>query len=83
MSEKKDIRKVMEEEKRRGIRRRPLDTASAEQQARTRAKFLRAIIDYNEEDFIRAIGELGHLPGSPEYERMMGLWREHVRALRR
>jgi hypothetical protein len=83
MSEEREIQQVMAEEKRRGARRKPLDTAAAEQQARTRAKFLQAIREYNEADFIGAIGELGHAPGSPEYERMMKIWREHVRHPRR
>ena len=74
MSEEKHIRKVIEEEKRRGARRRPLDSAALEQQARARALFLKAIRECNQADFIGAIAELGHAPGSPEYERLMKIW---------
>jgi hypothetical protein len=82
MSEEKEIQQVMAEEKRRGSRRKPLDTVTAQQQARIRAKFLRAIQEYNEADFIVAIAELGHAPGSAEYERLMKLWRERGRPSR-
>ena len=82
MSENKEIRQVMEQEKRRGTRRKPLDMVTLAQNARIRAKLLRAMSDYNEAGFIDTIAELGHVPGSPEYERLMKIWRETVGSYR-
>jgi len=44
---------------------------------------LRAIKLRDEALFIEAILDLGHAPGSPEYDEYLKKWRENVRASRR
>jgi len=83
MADRKDIEDVMREEGSRGSRRRKVDTATAERRARIRATMLRAIKLRDEALFIEAILDLGHAPGSPEYDEYLKKWRENVRASRR
>jgi hypothetical protein len=78
-----DIEDVMREEGSRGKRRRKVDTTTAEQQARIRTKMLEAIRHGDESLFVEAILDLGHAPGSPEYDEYLKKWRENVGASRR
>ncbi len=83
MADRKDIEDVMREEASRGKRRRKVDITTAEQQARVRTKMLEAIRHRDESLFVEAILDLGHVPGSPEYDEYLKKWRENVRASRR
>ena len=82
MSEENEIREVIAEERRRGANQKRLETTTAEQRARVRKSMLKAIREADEGSFIEAILDLGHAPGSPDYERMLKLWRENVRTSR-
>jgi hypothetical protein len=81
MVDRKDINDVMREEGSRG--RRKVDRTTAEQQSRIRGKMLKAIRLRDESLFVEAILDLGHAPGSPEYDDYLKKWRENVRASRR
>jgi len=70
-----EIRDVMEGEKRRG--RRPRDIAAERRRIALLKKFREALESGDEERFKQAlIGELGQLPGSPEYARSLKIWRD-------
>jgi hypothetical protein len=75
MSDEKDIENVRQDELRAARGKPPLHDTTAEQRARVKFAMLRAIRECNEADFELAILDLGHTPGSGEYNRMMGLWR--------
>jgi hypothetical protein len=73
----------MDDEVRAGRGKPPVHSTSAEQRARIRAAMLRAIRECDEAGFLNAIADLGHVPGSVEYRRMMGEWRAHFGSSRK
>jgi hypothetical protein len=74
MSDEKDIQDVMHDEMRAARGKPPIHTTSAEQIERIRTAMRKAIKDCNEADFINCVLDLGHAPGSEEYDRMMKVW---------
>jgi hypothetical protein len=80
VSDEKDIQDVMHDEFRAARGKPPLHTAHAERIARVRAAMLVAINEGNEADFINCVLDLGHIPDSDEYNRMMTLWNQRPRA---
>jgi hypothetical protein len=83
MSEEKEIGKVMREDRSRGRTRKPLDKTTTDQRARIKASMLKAIREADESEFMAAILELGHVPGSDGYKKLMQNWRRHVPSFRR
>ena len=71
MSEEKnqEIQEVMEQEKRRGTARRPLDAEAKRKQEGLKADFLRAIRARNERAFADLLRKVGYADGSPEFVR--------------
>lgn len=69
-----DVFDVIEEETSRG--RRPIDTEARREQQLLRRDYLRLIREGTEEDFLAAIRALGFEDGTPDFERIVALYRE-------
>jgi hypothetical protein len=66
-SEDQDLQDVIAEEKSRGTRRRPVDTAEKKKQQRLRNDALRALKSGDLHAYVRMLHESGMKDGSPEY----------------
>jgi hypothetical protein len=77
MAEEKDqeIQEVMEQEKRRGKARRPLDTEQRKQRKQLEAELLRAMRDGDERAFAEALRKAGHDETSPVFAQAWKLFR--------
>lgn len=76
MSDDQEIKDVRDDELRRGERH-PASVSEMRRRAVLRKKFREALQNDNEAGFIDAIvNDLGQLPGSPEYENSLKIWRE-------
>ncbi|HXY26169.1 MAG TPA: hypothetical protein VEI73_16075 [Candidatus Acidoferrum sp.] len=74
MPEDEDIHLVRSEEERRG--KKPIDIAARRRRFILLQKFREALKNNDEEQFKEAIIHvLGQLPGTPEYEQSMKIWR--------
>lgn len=74
----KDLRDIRLEEGRRG--RRPIDLEAHRRRSRLLRVFRQALELRDEELFKEAIvNDLGQLPGSPEYQQSLKIWREFYR----
>jgi len=76
ISDDQDIRDVMHDEFRAARGKPPVHTTSDDQRKRIKQAMLIAIQECNEADYINCVLDLGHKPGSVEYERMMTLWNQ-------
>ena len=75
-SKDEEIHEVRSEEGRRG--KRPIDLQALRRRRILERKFKGALETGNEDAFRNAlIHDLGQLPGSPEYERSMKIWRDY------
>jgi len=79
MSDDKDIQDVMHDELRAARGKPPVHTTQAEKLARVRAVMGVAMREDNEAIFIGCVLDLGHTPGSDEYNRMMTIWNQRPR----
>ena len=79
MVEDDDLREVIESEKRRGVRRRPLDAKARSERKRVRED-LRALISRGDEQaFVNYLLESGQKEGSPEFQKALKTFRDEVR----
>lgn len=75
MPDEEDIREVIEAEKRRGIRRKPVDAEMRAKQRRLLADLREALKSGDERELRRTIAELDLKEGSPEIEELVRLFR--------
>jgi len=75
MPDEKDIREVIEAEKRRGIRRKPVDADMRAKQRRLLADLREALRSGDEREQRQTIAELDLEEGSPEMEELLRLFR--------
>lgn len=78
MPEDEDIRLVMEEEKRRGVRRKHLDTAQRRKAQKTKLDLARVLASGDERAFMKIMREIGLKDDSPEFLKALKTFREHV-----
>jgi hypothetical protein len=74
-ADEEDIRDVMEEETRRGSRRKPLDSAARAKLRRLRQDLRRALLWGDEKELMRIIGELEWKDESPEIAQILKIFR--------
>jgi hypothetical protein len=72
--EDQDLRDVMEEEKSRGTKRRPVDTLERKKKRQLEADALRAIQSGDLRAFVRMLHEAGIKDGTPEYANALKLF---------
>jgi hypothetical protein len=67
--QQEDLQDVMEQEKRRGKTRRPLDAEAKRKEEQLKAAFLKAIRARDERAFADLLRKVGYADGSPEFVR--------------
>lgn len=77
--EDRDLADVMAEEKRRGRKRRPIDTESKRKTERRRNQVAQALREKDERRFLMALRESGVKDESPEFAKAVELFREALR----
>ena len=78
MPEDEDIRLVIEEEKRRGVRRKPLDTEQRRKAEKTKLDLARVLASGDERAFMKIMREIGLKDDSPEFAKALKTFRDHV-----
>jgi hypothetical protein len=77
--EDQDLSDVMEEEKSRGTKRRPIDTLERKKKRQLEADALRAIQSGDLRAFVRMLHEAGIKDGTPEYANALKLFHSSAR----
>jgi len=76
MVDNQEIEDVRKQEEQRG-KKRPVNISALRRRMILQKKFKEALASNDEAAFIEAIvNDLGQLPGSPEYEKSLKIWRE-------
>ncbi|HYS22372.1 MAG TPA: hypothetical protein VER56_00430 [Candidatus Eisenbacteria bacterium] len=78
MPEDEDIRQVMEEEKRRGVRRNRLDTEERRKAEKTKLDLARVLASGDERGFMKIMREIGLKDDSPEFLKALKAFREQA-----
>ena len=78
MPDDEDIRLVMDEEKRRGVRRKHLDTEQRRKTEKTKLDLARVLASGDERAFMKIMREIGLKDDSPEFLKALKTFREHV-----
>jgi hypothetical protein len=78
MPEDEDIRQVMEEEKRRGVRRKRLDTEERRKAEKTKLDLARVLASGDERGFMKIMREIGLKDDSPEFLKALKAFREQA-----
>ena len=78
MPEDEDIRLVMEEEKRRGVRRKRLDTEERRKAEKTKLDLARVLASGDERGFMKIMREIGLKDDSPEFLKALKAFREQA-----
>ena len=78
MPEDEDIRLVMEEEKRHGVRRKHLDTEQRRKAEKTKLDLARVLASGDERAFMKIMREIGLKDDSPEFLKALKTSRERV-----
>ena len=76
MPDDQEIQNVRKQEEQRG-KKHPADISALRRRKILQKKFKEALESNDEAAFVQAIvNDLGQLPGSPEYEKSLKIWRE-------
>ncbi len=78
MPEDEDIRQVMEEEKRRGVRRKRLDTEERRKAEKTKLDLAKVLASGDERGFMKIMREIGLKDDSPEFLKALKAFREQA-----
>ncbi len=78
MPEDEGIRQVMEEEKRRGVRRKRLDTEERRKAEKTKLDLARVLASGDERGFMKIMREIGLKDDSPEFLKALKAFREQA-----
>jgi hypothetical protein len=78
MPEDEDIRQVMEEEKRRGVRRKRLDTEERRKAKKTKLDLARVLASGDERGFMKIMREIGLKDDSSEFLKALKVFREQA-----
>jgi len=78
MPEDEDIRQVMEEEKRRGFRRKRLDTEERRKAEKTKLDLARVLASGDERGIMKIMREIGLKDDSPEFLKALKAFREQA-----
>ena len=78
MPEDEDIRQVMEEEKRRSVRRKRLDTEERRKAEKTKLDLARVLASGDERGFMKIMREIGLKDDSPEFLKALKAFREQA-----
>jgi hypothetical protein len=78
MPEDEHIRQVMEEEKRRGVRRKRLDTEERRKAEKTKLDLARVLASGDERGFMKIMREIGLKDDSPEFLKALKAFREQA-----
>ena len=78
MPEDVDIRQVMEEEKRRGVRRKRLDADERRKAEKTKLDLARVLASGDERGFMKIMREIGLKDDSPEFLKALKAFREQA-----
>ncbi len=78
MPEDEDIRQVMEEEKRRGVRRKRLDTEERRKAEKTKLDLARVLASGDERGFMKIMREIGLKDDSTEFVKALKAFREQA-----
>jgi len=78
MPDDDDIRQVMEEEKRRGVRRKRLDTEQRKKVEKTKLDLARVLASGDEREFMKIMREIGLKDGAPEFLKALKAFREQA-----
>jgi hypothetical protein len=78
MPEDEDIRQVMEEEKRRGVRRKRLDTEERRKAEKTKLDLARVLASGDERGFMKIMREIGLKDDSTEFLKALKAFREQA-----
>jgi hypothetical protein len=78
MPDDEDIRQVMEEEKRRGVRRKRLDTEQRRKAEKTKLDLARVLASGDERGFMKIMREIGLKDDSPEFVKALNVFREQA-----
>jgi hypothetical protein len=78
MPEDEDIRQVMEEEKRRGVRRKRLDTEERRKAEKTKLDLARVLASGDERGFMKIMREIGLKDDSSEFLKALKVFREQA-----
>jgi hypothetical protein len=78
MPDDEDIRRVMEEEKRRGVRRKRLDTEQRRKVEKTKLDLARVLASGDEREFMKIMREIGLKDDAPEFLKALKVFREQA-----
>jgi hypothetical protein len=78
MPDDEDIRRVMEEEKRRGVRRKRLDTEQRRKVEKTKLDMARVLASGDEREFMKIMREIGLKDDAPEFLKALKVFREQA-----
>ena len=78
MPEDEGIRQVMEEERRRGVRRKRLDTEERRKAEKTKLDLARVLASGDERGFMKIMREIGLKDDSPEFLKALKAFREQA-----
>jgi len=78
MPEDEDIRQVMEEEKRCGVRRKRLDADERRKAEKTKLDLARVLASGDERGFMKIMREIGLKDDSPEFLKALKAFREQA-----
>jgi hypothetical protein len=78
MPNDEDIRRVMEEERHRGVRRKRVDTEERKKIQKTKGDLARALASRDERAFMKIMREIGLKDDSPEFLKALKAFRDHV-----
>jgi hypothetical protein len=78
MPDDEDIREVMEEEKRRGVRRKRLDTEQRRKVEKTKLDLARVLASGDEREFMKIMREIGLKDDVPEFLKALKAFREQA-----
>ena len=78
MPDDEDIRHVMEEEKRRGVRRKRLDTEERRKAEKTKHDLAKVLASGDERGFMKIMREIGLKDDSPELLKALNAFREQT-----
>jgi hypothetical protein len=78
MPDDEDIRRVMEEEKRRGVRQKRLDTEQRRKVEKTKLDLARVLASRDEREFMKIMREIGLKDDAPEFLKALKVFREQA-----
>jgi hypothetical protein len=78
MPDDEDIRRVMEEEKRRGVRQKRLDTEQRRKVEKTKLDLARVLASGDEREFMKIMREIGLKDDAPEFLKALKVFREQA-----